>query len=173
MALNQDLSLDGLPKEVAERVLSGIRNPTVKQLSPGAKLYRFASSKYPPASWPAGPWWVQQQAFHRIVQEAAQQPAEFGLGWAARRALAIQQGFSTVDAVVEATVAETIYVFCGRGTKQYREQAPNGIYVTWEGWPDIEQLFIPNISDGGKLTPAGQRVLNIYRWCLITSYQWF
>ncbi len=55
-------------------------------------------------------------------------------------------------------VAEAIYVFCGRGTKQYRERAPNGIYVTWEGWPDIEQLLIPNISEGGKLTAMGQRL---------------
>jgi hypothetical protein len=173
MSLNDNLTLDRLTPEVAELVRSGVRNPHVKSLSPGAKLYRFACSSVSKPLWPAGPWWIQQTAFHQIVQQVVQQPDGLGLGWTARRALAIRQGWSTVDAVVEAIVAEKINVFCGFGKKQYREVAPNGMYVTWEGWPNIEQLFIPFISDKAGLTKIGQRALTIYRSDTIASYQLF
>ena len=173
MTVNAGLSLDSLDSSVARLVKSGIRSPKVRCLPLGTKLYRFACADYPRPSWPAGPWWVGRKAFSRILQEAIRQDGELGLGWSARRALAIQQQWSKVNALVEATVAEEIYVFAGIGANQYREPAPNGMVITWQAWKNIEQFFLPGVSDHGGLTDLGRRALNIYRSAPISSYQLF
>lgn len=173
MTLNAGLTLDSVDAKTAELVKSGIRAPRVRRLPPGMKLYRFACADNAPTHWPAGPWWVGQKTFHRIVQEAIRQDSQFGMGWAARHALAIRQQWSKVNALVEAVVAEEIYVFAGTGKNQYREPAPNGMLVTWAAWPNVEQMFLPHISDRFGLTDLGRRALTVYRSAPITSYQLF
>lgn len=171
MTLNAGLSLDTVSPELRGLVESGIHNAAVRALPPGMRLYRFASDKLDRAFWPAGPWWVDRSTFNHIVQQAIRQPAGFGVGWSARRALAIRQQWSRVNILVEAEVAEKIYVFHGRGTTQYREPTPNGMYITWEAWRNVEQLFLPYISDRHGLTPLGRRALHIYRMAQISSFQ--
>lgn len=170
--LNDGLSLDSVPEWMRNLVKSGIRTPRVRHLSPGTKIYRFASSSVPQPQQAAGPWWFGQKAFAWIKQDALDNHGRgFGLGWSGRRALAIRQGWSRVDVLIEASISEPINIFYGRGTKQYREVMPNGMYVTWEGWPNIDQWFIPFINDRSGMTALGKRAINVYRSISIDSYQ--
>lgn len=35
------------------------------------------------------------------------------------------------------------------------EPIPNGMHVTWRGWPNVEQLFIPNMIAAGYNLSVG------------------
>ncbi len=170
---NEDLDLATVPVWMRELVKSGIRSPRVRQLSPGTKIFRFSNSSVAAASQAAGPWWFGDKAFQQIKRDAlGNHDKGFGLGWSGRRALAIRQEWSQVDVLIEATIAEPINVFSGLGTKQYRERMPNGMFVTWEGWPQVDQWFIPNINDAfSMMTPLGKKVITIYRAHQVDSYQ--
>ena len=170
---NNDLSLTTIPDWMRSLLLSGIRSPHVKHISPGTKLFRFSSSQLPPDRWAAGPWWFGQDAFNRIKEDLLQSPHGMGMGWSARRAMAVRQGWSRMDILVEARLNESMKIFSGRGTKQHREMLPNGMYVTWEGWDDVDQWFLPFINDRTGMTPMGQSAISIYRQGPVASYQLF
>lgn len=171
---NCNLRLADVPQWMRELIKSGIRTPRVRHVSPGTKIYRFASSTVPKANWAAGPWWFGAKAFQQIKRDAVDNYEKgFGMGWSGRRALAIRQNWSRCDVFVEATIAAPINIFCGTGTKQYREVLPNGMYVTWEGWPSIEQWYIPFINDRSGMTTLGKKAINVYRSEKVTSYQMF
>ena len=35
-------------------------------------------------------------------------------------------------------------VYLGKGKTQYRDPLPNGMFMTLTGWPDIDQVYLPN-----------------------------
>ena len=170
MTINAGLTLASVGPVVAGLVTSGIRSPKVRKLPPNMKLYRFANADYPKLSWPLGPWWFGRQAFNQIVQQEIKDP-DFGLGWAARKHLAIRQCWSKANGLVEATVSEEIFVFAGRGTTKYKELLPNGMQITWVAPSNVEQLFLPNICTRAGFTAEGKRALSIYRSATVESYQ--
>jgi hypothetical protein len=175
MALDDNLDLKQLPGR--ERVLSGMRSPQIVTLQVGEVIYRYASTvnnkgmPVPTTSWAAGPWWIRDRDYQRIVTES--QRSGMTHGFVARTANAVQQSYSKVDAVVEAVVIKEINAFAGRGQTQYREMAPNGMYITLAGWADVTQLYIPNIADRGGLTPLFSQAFQIRRQQTIDSQQFY
>jgi hypothetical protein len=178
MPLNDPLDLKGLPPKEQERILSGMRSPQVVTLHAGEIIYHFASTEgktktdlvsIPPSRWTAGAWWTYERDFRRIV--AQHLDSGWSLGLTARSANAIQQSWSRVDVLVEAIVIKDINAFAGPGRTQHREMAPNGMYITLPGWPDVTQLYIPNIVDRHGLTALGREALDVRSQGVIDSQQ--
>ena len=174
MPLNDDLDLSKLPEIAA----SGLRSPRVVMLNAGQVLFRFASTASRPNVWAAGPWWMYDHDYYKVVAahlESRAKHKEEGLtlGFLGRAAMAVQQSWSKMDVVVKAVVNNDIKVFAGLGRSQYNEQMPNGISITWKGWPSVEQLFIPNIGDRGGRTLLGYSALLVLRQKLVSSQQVF
>jgi hypothetical protein len=158
MTLNADLSTT---KAELERAQAGIRSPRVVTLSAGEALFRFASTKnqktgesIPSDRWALGPWWVQEEDYHKIL--ARFQDGQMGFGTIARAALAVQPSWSNMDVSVKAVLLQDVNVYVGRGATQYHDVLPNGMHVTLTGWPDITQVYVPNLRD---LAPQALRVI--------------
>jgi hypothetical protein len=64
---------------------------------------------------------------------------------------------------IKARLLDDIKVYAGQGLTQYRDQLPNGMYVTAQGWSDIVQLYIP-----GMRGPTF-RAIQIIRQKIITT----
>ena len=172
MPLNAGLPVQDIP-EVASR---GLRTPRVVTLWPGQILFRFASTSQPNTHWAAGPWWMHEQDYRRIiaVHDAGQNKHKgqgLTLGFLGRAAMAVQPSWSRTDVVVKAVVQQEILAFAGAGRTQYREQLPNGMFLTLAGWPDVEQLFIPNIGDRNGRTAVGRQALLVTKQKVISSQQ--
>ena len=150
------------------RAAQGIRNPTVMTLYAGDVIFRFASTKNPlsgaeiPANqWARGGWWLQEADYRRINQRY--RAGLLGFGTVARSAAAVQPSWSLMNVSIKARLLDDIKVYAGKGLSQYRDQLPNGMYVTAQGWSDIVQLYIPGM--GG---PAFQSI-QIIRQKIITT----
>jgi hypothetical protein len=172
--LNDDLSLSKLP----ESARAGLRSPRIVTLNAGQVLYRFASTSLAQQLWPAGPWWMHERDYQKIVAEYERSRARHGedgltLGYLGRAAMAVKQSWSKMDVVVKARVGHDIKAFAGLGRSQFNEQMPNGIRITWQGWPNVEQLFIPNISDRHGLTSTGHKALLVVGHSFVASQQIF
>lgn len=170
--------LTGLPGQLRETVLSGMRSPRAVRLGAGEVLYRFASSDAPEATWAAGAWWLYERDFRKIVEQFRLSRGRHGadgltLGWLGRVAAAVRQGWSRTDVLVKAAVRKEVGAFAGRGRTQYKERAPNGILYTYSGWPDVEQLYIPGIGGRAGLTPLGAESLHVIWQQKIESQQLF
>jgi len=179
-SVTTSLTLSTLSSAERERIRSGIRSPRVIRLTAGERIYRFASSydrgrrkAVAPTAWATGPWWIREDDFLKI--EAAQQksvgvhgPARaLTLGFLARQAAAVMQEWSEVDRLVMATMLDGLDVFAGRGRTQF-ETPPSGavnynLRVTWSGWDDIEQLYLPGLDRGREgHTLDGRRVFEVH-----------
>ncbi|MET0649843.1 MAG: hypothetical protein ABW208_24805 [Pyrinomonadaceae bacterium] len=171
-------SLNQLPVHAREAIVSGMRSPRAVTLGAGEVLYRFASSDAPEATWAAGPWWLYERDFQKIVEQfrlSREHHGEDGLtlGWLGRVAAAVRQGWSRTDVLVKASVRKEVGAFSGRGRTQHKECAPNGILYTYSGWPEVEQLYLPGIGDHAGLTPHGAATLHIIWQQKIESQQLF
>lgn len=178
MPLNENLSLDSLPEWARESVERGMRGPRAVTLAPGQVLFRFASSDAPPALWAAGPWWLYEHDYRKIVEQERLSRAQHGpegltLGWLGRSAAAVQQSWSRMDVVVKAVVLQEVMAFAGRGRTQYKERGPNGFLYTISGWPNVEQLYIPNIGDRQGRTLLGYQALHVLRQKRVESQQMY
>jgi hypothetical protein len=178
MPLNASLNLDDLPVQVRQSIENGMRSPRVVTLATGQVLFRFASSDSSPALWAAGAWWLFEHDYQKILAQHLISQKQHGadgltLGYLGRVATAVKQGWSKTDVVVKAVVSQEINAFAGRGRPQYKERAPNGIYYTFSGWHDTEQIYIPNIGDRHGRTLLGYQALNIRRQKLVGSQQLF
>lgn len=147
MVMNHDLSLTRLEYN---RATVGIRSPRVVTLKAGDVVFRFGSTKNPhtgaaidPSLWARGAWWFQEPAYRRIIETF--QAGKLGLGTVARFAGAVQPSWSNMDVSIKAELVHDINVYIGKGARQYRDQLPNGMFVTLSGWPDIDQLYIPGL----------------------------
>jgi hypothetical protein len=165
MPLNDALNLSQLP-DSARR---GLRSPRIVTLTAGQILYRFASTSSPAHLWAAGPWWMYEHDYHKII--AQHQQGKLSLGYLGRSAMAVQQSWSKMDVVVKAVVSQDIKAFAGRGRTQYREMTPNGMFITLTGWENVEQLFIPNIGDRNGRTSLGWQALNVVQQQIVSSQQ--
>lgn len=176
--LNPDLHIGMLPDDARK----GLRNARVITLHAGQLLFRFASSQgrdgvgLPRHLWPARPWWVTWENYKLIVAEVKKSFQLHGkdrltLGYMGRVALAVQQSFGRADILVKAKVASGINVFTGRGATQYNEEMPNGWRITMTGWPQIEQLHIPNINDRAGFTDLGRQAIQVISCIRIESQQ--
>jgi hypothetical protein len=150
------------------RAAQGLRRPAVGTLHAGDVLFRFASSKNPQTGavipsdqWSRGSWWFQEADYRRILQRY--QSGRLGLGTVARGSGAVQPSWSLMDVSIKARLLADIKVYIGKGSTQYRDELPNGMYVTQTGWPDIDQVYIPGIRG-----PAFH-VLQIIRQKIITT----
>ncbi|MCA9057584.1 MAG: hypothetical protein KDA85_03765 [Planctomycetaceae bacterium] len=165
-----------------ENLLSGMNAPALRRLSPGTKLYRVADaarsrSEAFQIAGEAGAWWTGQKAFGKMLQYCIQQDKEDrGLGYAAREACAVLFGWSSCDLLVEAYVKKNVQVFHGTGNPM--SETRGGSTVTFGGWADIEQWFIPGltevVSTGGdnkrvQLNAHGNSVIEVYRTCSLRS----
>ena len=166
--LNDDLETQKAPDEA----LKGLRSPRVVTLAHGEFIYRFASSQTPRSLVAASPWWIREQDHRRILARVAQ--GKLSTGFVARSSLAVQQSWGNLmDVLVRAVVLEDIKAFCGSARTQYREQAPNGMFITWRGAANIEQLFIPGVSQpkGAGLTDLGRRAIQLVELQQIDTFQ--
>ena len=118
-------------------------------------LFRFGSTKNlqtgPPstrASGPAAAWWFREPDYRKII--ANYQAGKLALGTVARAAGAVQPSWSNMDVSIKARLVQDINVYTGKGARQYRDQLPNGMYVTLSGWPDIDQVYIPGSRGVGS-----------------------
>ena len=169
------------PHEKAN-LLSGMKSPAVRRLSPGTKLFRVADSskasstdgKVDPA---AANWWSGQKAFNKMMKYCVEQDSlGRGLGYAAREASAVLFQWSDCDVLVEAYVKRNVSIFYGKGNAQ--SEMFGGASVTFTGWDDIEQWFIPGASERvelgagrrhTRLSSFGKSVIEVYRICPISS----
>lgn len=165
MVHNTDLETTKLEFARAAR---GMRNPTVATLHAGDDLFRFASTKNPQTGadipsdqWARGAWWFQEADYRTILQRY--HAGRLGFGTVARVAGAVQPSWSLMDVSIKARLIDDIKVYVGKGSTQYRDELPNGMYVTLTGWPDITQVYIPGIRG-----PAF-RALRIIRQKTITT----
>ncbi len=170
------------PSDAPEAARQGMRQIRVVTLDAGQILFRFASTKrhdgtpIPSDRWAASPWWMLEQDYRQINRVFEQGRLVHGedslsLGFIGRSAVAVQQSWSRVDVVIKAHVLSEINVFSGPGRTQYREMAPNGLFITLPGWPDVEQLFIPNISDRNGRTALFSRAILVQKQKTIQSQQ--
>lgn len=172
--LNNDLDLSKLP----DTARSGMRSPRVVTLKSGQVLFRFASTTTGSEMWAAGPWWMYEHDYHKIIAAYLESRAQHGedgltLGFLARAAVAVKQSWSRTDVVVKAIVNNDVKAFAGTGRSQYNESMPNGMHVTWRGWPNVTQLFIPNIGDRNGRTLLGYQSLLVLRQKVVKSQQLF
>jgi len=157
---------DAFAREPPDR--SAIRRLSVVHITRGEILYRFASSTWHPHFWYASPWWMPTRTYEQVRRMMAQSPIP---QWVAHTALGVKLKWdprkdevNLMDIVVRATVLQDLKAWVGRGKPQY-EVAPNGIRVKWGCRAgthlDVEQYFIPGISDPHGFTPTGRRALSI------------
>ena len=112
--------------------------------------------------WANGPWWVREDDYRKII--ARFQTSELSLGTTARSALAVQPSWSLMDVSIKARVIHDMNVFVGSGSTQYHDVLPNGMKMTLPGWPDIQQVYIPNMRSVGRAN------LEIMRQKIIQSH---
>jgi len=165
MTVNADLESTKLEFMRAAR---GMRSPTVVTLHAGIPLFRFASTKNPQSGieipsdqWARGAWWFQEDDYRTILRRY--QAGQLGLGTVARSAGAVQPSWSVMNVSIKARLLDDIKVYVGKAATQYRDELPNGMYVTLTGWPDLEQVYIPGIR------AAAFRTLHIIRQKIITT----
>ncbi len=163
-------------------LLSGMKSPAVRRLSPGTKLFRVADvsraqSDAFKVGGAAGGWWSGQKAFNKMMEYCVEQDGlNRGLRYAAREASAVLFGWSDCDLLVEAYVKKNVKVFYGKGNPQ--SESHGGTDITFTGWDDIEQWFIPGLSEvadlgagrkHARLNSFGKSVIEVYRTCTIRS----
>ncbi len=165
MTMNADLEVTKLE---LSRASQGMRNPQVTTLHAGEAIFRFASTKnpqtgtdFPSDQWARGAWWFREVDYRLIIQ--GYQAGRLGLGTTARSAGAVQPSWSLMNVSIKARLLDDIKVYVGKGSTQYRDQLPNGMYVTQTGWPDIDQIYIPGIRG------AAFSALQIVRQKIITT----
>ena len=165
MTVNADLETTKL--EFA-RAVRGMRSPTVVTLHAGSPLFRFASTKNPQSGvdipsdqWARGAWWFQEADYRTILRRY--HAGHLGLGTVARSAAAVQPSWSVMNVSIKARLLHDIKVYVGKAATQYRDELPNGMYVTLTGWPDVEQVYIPGIRGPAFCT------LHIIRQKVITT----
>jgi len=165
VTLNANLATS---KDEFARASAGIRNPQVVTLHAGDVLFRFASTKnqqtgvsIPTDQWSRGAWWFLESDYRRIIETYL--AGRLGLGTVARSAGAVQPSWSRMDVSIKARLVQDINVYIGKGATQYRDELPNGMYVTLTGWPEIDQVYIPNIRG------AAFAALQIVRQKIVTT----
>ena len=157
MPINANLAAT---KTEHHRASAGMKNPTVTMLKAGDNLFRFASTKtstgadIPSEEWANGAWWFSEKDHNVIVTRF--NAGKLPLGTVARVAGAVQPSWSRMDVSIKATLLQDIYVYIGKGSAQYREELPNGWFITQKGWADIDQIYIPNMRLGAR---AGLKIL--------------
>jgi hypothetical protein len=130
---------------IPSEVLANLKSPTLYVLHPPERLYRFASSSTSPFGYQASRWWLREREFDLLASRAKKNNAS--IGWQARIDLAVCQTWGNkMDVLVRGTVRRQVDAWMGVPKKQ-RETAPNGIMLTLPGCPDIQQVFIPDITD--------------------------
>ncbi len=137
-------------KDEFHRASLGIRNPHVVMLQAGDALFRFASTQnlktgdsIPSSEWAKGPWWFLEEDYRKVIDR--HQASSLGLGTIARAAGAVLPSWSLMDVSIKARLRYDTKAYIGKGRTQYRDELPNGMYMTLTGWPDIDQVYIPNL----------------------------
>lgn len=138
------------------RAAMGMKNPRVVVLPQGEVLYRFCSSRdgrtgkaVDPSKLVQGAWWIDQAAFERIYE--TYRANSLNLGTIARSAAAVQWTWSDMDLLLMAKLTSDVQAYRGQGSAQYRDVLPNGMTVTLKGWPEIEQIYVPNMRGDAAL----------------------
>ena len=173
-----------------DQLAAGVVGPEHVRLNPNLRLCRFTDRKHGPDNGLVSPWWMTENDFLKIVAAREQsrrahngdKSKSLSIGFLARWAAAVPQEWqqgdgphssTTVDLLLRADLRVPIDAFVGRGRAQ-REQSPNGITVTWSGWPEITQLFIPAFSRK-QMPPASLhdvlQVLSVGAPTNVTSHQ--
>jgi hypothetical protein len=144
---NSDLETTKLELSRAEQ---GMRSPTIAVLKQGDVIFRFASTRKPTTGnvipsneWAQSGWWLQELDYRLILERY--HAGHLGLGTVAGSAGAVQPSWSLRNVSIKARLLDDIKVYVGPGLPQYRDQLPNGMYVTQKGWPDITQVYIPGM----------------------------
>ncbi len=165
MTVNDNLSstLDEL-----SRAKQGIRRPKVVTLKAGEALFRFASTKnmntgasIPSHQWARGAWWIPEPCYRRVIDNYTQDG--LALGTVARGAAAVQPSWSKMDVSIKAYLIHDMNVYIGKGSTQFRDALPNGMFFTSRGWSDIDQIYIPNMRG------ASFKNLKVVRKKIITT----
>jgi hypothetical protein len=165
MTINSDLATT---HDEYQRAILGMRHPEVVLLPAGSALFRFASTRnvksgasIPSHEWARGPWWFLEADYRKVIERY--QAGALGLGTVARAAAAVQPSWSAMDVSIKARLRFDTNVYLGKGKTQHRDPLPNGMFVTLSGWPDIDQVYIPNLRG------AAFAALEIVRQKVVTT----
>ena len=146
---------------VPDKVKQNLDNATFYVLHPGELVFRFADSSpkdRPFLGYQASPWWYREREF--LILMARAKSSSLGL-LQVRLDAAVLQSWSKMDVSVRATVRRQMDAWMGTPRTQ-SEVAPNGMQITMPGCFDIQQLFIPDITDAsGMLTYYGRTALSV------------
>ena len=156
---------------IPEKVSQNLENATFYELRPGEELYRFSDSNPKGRcffGYQASPWWFRKREF--LILKTRVQSSSLGL-LQARLDAAILQKFSHMDVLVRAIVRRQVDAWMGT-PKPQSEIAPNGMRITMPGCKDIQQVFIPDITDiSGMLTYFGRTALSVEETTMLNSPQ--
>ncbi len=168
MVVNENLAITRLEWN---QVIQGVRTVTIRSLSAGTAIFRFASTKnpktgvaIPSTSWARGPWWFAESDYRTILMR--HQTGALGLGTVARSAEAVQPSWSLMDVSIKAYLRYDTEAYVGTGKTQYRDHLPNGMFMTLSGWPNIEQIYIPGLRCPAFVTR------DIVRQKIVTTDGW-
>jgi hypothetical protein len=155
------------PVEVSDN----LKHPTYYLLELGERIYRFASSGSKSVfGYQASRWWLREREFNMLCERSKR--GRLGLGLQARFDLSVLQSWGNrMDVLVKATVRRKVEAWMGC-PKTQRETAPNGISIKMPGCQDIQQVFIPGITDAsGMLTYYGRTALSVEESPLLNTPQ--
>ena len=156
---------------VPEKVRQNVDNATFYVLHPGEELFRFADSSPKDRAffgYQASPWWFREREFLILMGRVKKSP--LGL-LQVRFDAVILQSYSQMDVLVRAIVRRQLDAWMGTPRPQ-SEIAPNGMRITMPGCKDIQQLFIPDITDvSGMLTYYGRTALSVEETTPLNSPQ--
>ena len=89
----------------------------------------------------AGPWWFREADYRLILIRYK----SGGLGTVARSAGAVLLSWSLMNISIKGRLLVDLNAYTGKSRTHYRDLLPNGMYITLRGWPEIDQLYIPNL----------------------------
>ncbi|MGE3174047.1 MAG: hypothetical protein AB7O97_15580 [Planctomycetota bacterium] len=127
-----------------EQARTGIIAPKPIPLESGTRLYRFANRLTHGWDHRAGPWWIDETAFERIVARAER--AGVDLASKARWDLAILPAWErSMDLLLQARVTARLWAWTGLAKPQ--QQTLHDRMLRMFGNRDIRQLYLIGVAD--------------------------
>jgi hypothetical protein len=123
---------------------------SVVTITPGLRLYRFASSNKPEISWYTSPWWVGHSPYEAIVEYA--RVNNMSLGQAARICLAVDPLWgSRCDMLVGASLVHPLSAWAGT-PRTIRSKVEGHYTMRWGPDRRVTQLYIPGLTQNSGMS---------------------
>jgi hypothetical protein len=174
LATGQDLNAKTSFTDASGKILfraqtGGIIAPERFEIDEGETLHRFTDGKKDPVAAMAGGWWVERQAFDRIIRFA--QLNELTDPMAARILLGVPPEWQDMGTMVRVQVRRPILAWRGLANSvitPHREGGPmvRMLHQNANSERRLNQLFIPGMSDhdGQSLASAAFLFEGVWRF---------